>query len=861
MVDRLLGRNREASAPPTLTNPPNLDPRDAVWARVQQARNIRRPRTLELVAAMADEFIEIHGDRLFGDDAAVVTGFARIDGHRVVVVGQQKGADTDENIRRNFGMPHPEGYRKAMRAMELAERFHMPIVTFVDVPGAHPGAESEERGIAESIAQSVGLMSRLRTPIITVITGEGGSGGALAIAVADVVIALENAVYSVISPEGCAAILWRTADEAPTAAVAMRMTAAEQQALGVVDIVVSEPGEGAHTDHAETARRLKSVILAQLDQLAHIPIDDARRGSLPALPGVGRVHGDRGDADGDGRATGLRRSPAESLRPAGRWPASSTRDEPPAREEVCRWPTSAPVQSTRPIAPTIERAADHAEIDRLAGDLLPALIAKLAATGLGEIEVREGPWRVRVRRPAAADADRGRRPAERPSRAQPGHAGHGHAPAGFEGHRSAKDGRGSAAHSTNGSNPPLTAVGPGTQDPESGRSSGGGRSESRPTRSVATSPAVGVYQPRSDAKPGTRVRAGDRIGAVDMLGIAQEVVAPVDGIVGATLVEPGRGRRIRAGAGRHRARGRAGRTDVPQDPHREPRRDRPPDPARLPDARGRGGRRLQRGGSRLAAGPARRRGDLHRAGRRQALVPVRPGHDLARRSSPAATRSIPGYGFLSEDEGFAEVVRAHDLTFIGPPSIGPGAVRIEGGDPPAARRPRPADDPGLERHAPRRRACARGGRADRLPGADQAVGRRRRQGHADGPLAARARSVAEGLPVRGAGRVRRRFALPRAVARREPPRRGPGRGRPLRPWRPSRRARLLRPAPPPEDPRGGARRRRSRPPLATDLADAGAPGRRRRRATRTSARWSSSSTTPATPTSSRSTAGSRWSTR
>ena len=194
--------------------PAEGDPRDAVWARVQLARNLHRPRTLEFVEAMTDDFIELHGDRFFGDDAAMVAGLARLDGRRIVVIGQQKGADTDENIRRNFGMPHPEGYRKAMRVMELAERFGLPVVTFVDVPGAHPGPESEERGIAEAIARSIGLMSRLRTPIVTVITGEGGSGGALAIAVGDVVIALENAVYSVISPEGCASILWRTADEA-----------------------------------------------------------------------------------------------------------------------------------------------------------------------------------------------------------------------------------------------------------------------------------------------------------------------------------------------------------------------------------------------------------------------------------------------------------------------------------------------------------------------------------------------------------------------------------------------------------------------------------------------------------------------
>ena len=339
MVDRFLGRGREGSA--TIEAPAPVAPnrKDEVWSRVQLARNVRRPRTLELVAGMADEFIEIHGDRLFGDDAAIVAGFARIDTRRVVVVGQQKGADTDENIRRNFGMPHPEGYRKAMRAMELAERFGLPVLTLVDVPGAHPGAESEERGIAEAIARSIGLMSRLRTPIITVITGEGGSGGALAIAVADVVIALENAVYSVISPEGCAAILWRTADEAATAAVAMRMTAAEQRDLGVIDLVVPEPAGGAHLDHAETARRLKTVILDQLEQLGRIPLDDLvemryqrYRAFGPytelAAPAVPRP-------DRPGLADRFR-----NLLDPGRWPAmgsvpsSAGRDEPPARDEV-----------------------------------------------------------------------------------------------------------------------------------------------------------------------------------------------------------------------------------------------------------------------------------------------------------------------------------------------------------------------------------------------------------------------------------------------------------------------------------------------------------------------------------------------
>ena len=260
--------------PPVAEPPIPADPKAAMWARVQLARNLRRPRTLELVALLADDFVELHGDRLFGDDEAVVAGFARIDGRRVVVIGQQKGADTDENLRRNFGMPHPEGYRKAMRIMDLAERFGMPIVTFVDVPGAHPGPESEERGIAEAIASSVGLMSRLRTPIVTIITGEGGSGGALAIAVGDVVIALENAVYSVISPEGCAAILWRSSDEAATAALAMRMSADDQHALGVVDHRRRRAGEGAHSDHAETAKRLKAVIVEQLERLSAVPLDD-----------------------------------------------------------------------------------------------------------------------------------------------------------------------------------------------------------------------------------------------------------------------------------------------------------------------------------------------------------------------------------------------------------------------------------------------------------------------------------------------------------------------------------------------------------------------------------------------------------
>jgi acetyl-CoA carboxylase carboxyl transferase alpha subunit/acetyl-CoA carboxylase carboxyl transferase beta subunit len=317
---------------------PDFASKDDVWARVQLARSLRRPRTLEFLDAMADEFVELHGDRLFGDDGAVVAGLARIDGRRIAVIGQQKGADTEENIRRNFGMPHPEGYRKAMRVMELAERAGLPIVTFVDVPGAHPGPESEERGIAEAIARSIGLMTRLRTPIVTVITGEGGSGGALAIAVGDVVIALENAVYSVISPEGCASILWRTADEAATAAAAMRMSASDQHALGVVDIVVPEPGEGAHDDPELTADRLRAIIVDRLDALEGMPIDALveqryrRYRALGAYTEVARpeVPGrvDRSLAD---RLRDLLDPARRSLVGAEVW---SRDDDPPAREEV-----------------------------------------------------------------------------------------------------------------------------------------------------------------------------------------------------------------------------------------------------------------------------------------------------------------------------------------------------------------------------------------------------------------------------------------------------------------------------------------------------------------------------------------------
>jgi acetyl-CoA carboxylase carboxyl transferase subunit alpha len=339
MVDRIRNRGRDADPAAEALPEPVPDAKAANWARVQLARNLRRPRTLEFLGVIAEEFIELHGDRVFGDDEAIVAGFARIGDHRVAVIGQQKGADTEENLRRSFGMPHPEGYRKAMRIMELAERSGLPVVTFVDVPGAHPGPESEERGIAEAIARSVGLMTRLRTPIVTIITGEGGSGGALAIAVGDVVLALENAVYAVISPEGCASILWRTSDEAPTAALAMKMSVLDQQELGVVDEVISEPPEGAHTDHEETGRRLKAVLVRELDRLTAIPLDELvedryRRyrslgayaelaGPAPTQPVPPRP----GLAD---RLRGLFEAGQRAI-PA---PPAGRRDEPPAREDV-----------------------------------------------------------------------------------------------------------------------------------------------------------------------------------------------------------------------------------------------------------------------------------------------------------------------------------------------------------------------------------------------------------------------------------------------------------------------------------------------------------------------------------------------
>jgi acetyl-CoA carboxylase carboxyl transferase subunit alpha len=237
------------------------------WQRTEIARHPERPYTLDYIRHIFTDFSEIHGDRAFGDDAAMVCGMARFHGEEVLVVGTQKGRDTKQKVYRNFGMPNPEGYRKAMRAMQLAEKFGRPIFTFVDTPGAYPGLGAEERGQGEAIAYNLREMSRLKVPILVTVTGEGGSGGALAIAVGDRVFMLENSVYSVISPEGCASIMWRDAGKRKLAAQAMRITAPDLIGYGIVDEIVPEPEGGAHTDHARMAANLDKVLVANLAEL------------------------------------------------------------------------------------------------------------------------------------------------------------------------------------------------------------------------------------------------------------------------------------------------------------------------------------------------------------------------------------------------------------------------------------------------------------------------------------------------------------------------------------------------------------------------------------------------------------------
>jgi acetyl-CoA carboxylase carboxyl transferase subunit alpha len=244
------------------------------WQRVQLARHPRRPTTNDYIHYIFDDFVELHGDRMFRDDEAIVAGMASLGERKLMVLGHQKGRDTKSNIRRNFGMAHPEGYRKALRLMEMAGRFGRPIVTFIDTPGAYPGVGAEERGQAEAIARNLREMAGMPVPIVCIVTGEGGSGGALALGVGDRIFMLENSIYSVISPEGCAAILWRDGAKSKEAARNMKLTAVDAKNLGVLDLIIKEPIGGAHRDHEGMSLEIKRVLLDTLDELEKVPVAD-----------------------------------------------------------------------------------------------------------------------------------------------------------------------------------------------------------------------------------------------------------------------------------------------------------------------------------------------------------------------------------------------------------------------------------------------------------------------------------------------------------------------------------------------------------------------------------------------------------
>jgi acetyl-CoA carboxylase carboxyl transferase subunit alpha len=265
----------------------NLSP----WQRVQISRHINRPYMLDYVKQAFDDFTELHGDRHVGDDNAMPAGFARLGGRRVLLVGHQKGRYTKENLLRNFGSAHPEGYRKALRLMRMAEKFGLPIVTLIDTPGAFPGIGAEERNIAEAIAFNLREMMLLKTPVVAVVIGEGGSGGALGIGVADRVLMMENAYYSVISPEGCAAILWKHREHAPEAAQALKLSAPDLLKLGIIDEVIPEPLGGAHNDHAAAAAALKSAVLRALEDLAKLTMEQLLNGRYEKFRKLGQVSG------------------------------------------------------------------------------------------------------------------------------------------------------------------------------------------------------------------------------------------------------------------------------------------------------------------------------------------------------------------------------------------------------------------------------------------------------------------------------------------------------------------------------------------------------------------------------------------
>ncbi len=242
------------------------------WQKTQIARHIRRPCILDYIPRIFDEFIELHGDRLIGDDRAIITGMARLNDETVFIIAHQKGKDTHTNIACNFGMPNPDGYRKAARIMRLAERYKKPILTFIDTPGAYPGMEAEEKGQGEAIARNLFILSRLKTPVIATVIGEGGSGGALAIGVADKVLMLENAVYSVISPEGCAAILWNDRSRTEEAAATLHLTAKDLLELQIIDEIIPEPSGGAHRNYNEAAQKIKKVITKHLNKLKDMDV-------------------------------------------------------------------------------------------------------------------------------------------------------------------------------------------------------------------------------------------------------------------------------------------------------------------------------------------------------------------------------------------------------------------------------------------------------------------------------------------------------------------------------------------------------------------------------------------------------------
>ena len=290
-ISEEIGKLQEKSITLTENIFGNLSP----WQISQLARHPKRPYTLDYIQRLFGGFDELHGDRSFSDDPAIVGGVTRLDDQPVMVIGHQKGREVKEKVRRNFGMPKPEGYRKALRLMEMAERFKMPVLTFIDTPGAFPGIDAEERGQSEAIARNLRVMSQLKVPIIATVIGEGGSGGALAIGVCDHLQMLEFSTYSVISPEGCASILWRSADKAPEAAAAMGLTAGRLHELGIVDQVVKEPLGGAHRDYEQAADAVRRNISEQLDELRGLAVPDLVERRYQRLISYGNVLTDPAD--------------------------------------------------------------------------------------------------------------------------------------------------------------------------------------------------------------------------------------------------------------------------------------------------------------------------------------------------------------------------------------------------------------------------------------------------------------------------------------------------------------------------------------------------------------------------------------